>query len=104
MAPVGAQPDMAGFHPMEANTKAHIRRLINHIRAVLKQEAQMTELLIAQANTNPEEQGWLFAVRTWCEGWPQGMEDYIELGKRPVRCNHRQGRQGQEHHAYDVCT
>ena len=82
MAPVGAQPDMAVFNPMEANTKAHIRRLINHIRAVLKQEAQMTELLIAQANTDPEEQGWLFAVRTWYEGWPQGMEDYIELGKR----------------------
>ena len=67
---------------MDVEMKAHIGSVIKGINAVLKQEAQMTELLIAQANTDPEEQGWLFAVRTWYEGWPQGMEDYKELGKR----------------------
>ena len=67
---------------MEANTKAHIGRLINHIKAMLNQEAQRTELLTAQANINLQEQGWILAVRKWHEDWPQGMEDYIELGKR----------------------
>ena len=82
MAPVGAQTAMAGLPPIEANTKAHIGRLIRDIKAVLKQDAQRTEPLIAQANLDPEERGWLFAVRIQHEGWPQGMEEHIELGKR----------------------
>ena len=67
---------------MEANTKAHDGRLIKDIKAVLKQDVQRTELLIAQANMDPEEQGWHFAVWIWQEGWHQCMQDYLELGKR----------------------
>lgn len=52
---------------MDVEMKAHIGSLIKGIKAVLKQEAQMTELLIAQANMDPEEQGWLFGVRIWHE-------------------------------------
>ena len=67
---------------MDANAKACIRRLIADMKSVLKQEAHGAGPLIAQANIDLEEQGWLFAVRILPEGWPQGMEEYIELGKQ----------------------
>ena len=73
---------MADAHFKKADKKAHIRHLINNIKAVLKHDASATQVLTAQASMNLEEQGWLFAVTTRQVGWPHGMDSYIQLGKQ----------------------
>ena len=82
MAPVGAPVIMPDAHLKEADKKAHIRQLVKSIKAVLKHDAPAMEVLTAQAGMNPEEQGWLFAVMIQQNGWPQGMDSYIGLGKQ----------------------
>ncbi|KAK9833741.1 hypothetical protein WJX74_004704 [Apatococcus lobatus] len=66
----------------DVERRAHIKLLIKAIKAVLKQEAPTTLALTAQASVDLVERGWLFAVMIRQEGWPQGMDSHIELGKQ----------------------
>ena len=101
MAAAGAPIVPSGPQSGEAGVKAHIMQVVKRIKAVLRQDAPTTELLISQANVNPDERGWLFAVKTLRKDWPQQTESYIKLGQQRHCC---QCRRGQEHDIDHVCA